>query len=82
MKNKQEKKPQTQFLYCIRVVLSFFLSFFLLIYICKLHRADMNVKRKEKGKEKKKERKKMMGEYSDSIKKNEKFLTTDHTKRN
>jgi hypothetical protein len=28
----------------------------------------MNVKRKEKGKEKKKERKKMMGEYSDSIK--------------
>jgi len=32
-------------------------------------------------KKKKKERK-MAGEYSDSIKKNEKFLTTDHTNRN
>jgi len=39
----------------------------------------------KKGKEKKKKGErmnKMMGEYSDSIKKNEKFLTTDHTKYN
>jgi len=45
--------------------------------MCKLCYADINVKRKEKGEGEEK----VMGEYSDSIKKDEKFLTIDCTKR-